>query len=62
MVRRFANDVRYGPRYYRFNGKAVLTTFSGDSMGTAFWSQVKSDLASGSNPSTRTLAKACRHR
>jgi glucan endo-1,3-alpha-glucosidase len=54
MVRRFANDSRYGALYYRFNGKAVLTTFSGDSMGTAFWSQVKSDLASGSNPSTST--------
>jgi glucan endo-1,3-alpha-glucosidase len=54
MVRRFANDARYGGVYYRFNGKVVLTTFSGDAMGTAFWNQVKSDLASGSNPSTTT--------
>jgi glucan endo-1,3-alpha-glucosidase len=52
MVRRFANDPRYGAVYYRFNGKVVLTTFSGDSMGTAFWNQVKSDLATGANPST----------
>ncbi|MEA3177592.1 MAG: large repetitive protein [Gammaproteobacteria bacterium] len=52
MVRRFANDSRYGPVYYRFNGKVVLTTFSGDALGTAFWNQVKSDLATGSNPST----------
>jgi glucan endo-1,3-alpha-glucosidase len=54
MVRRFANDPRYGAVYYKFNGKVVLTTFSGDSMGTGFWNQVKSDLATGSNPSTAT--------
>jgi glucan endo-1,3-alpha-glucosidase len=58
MVRRFANDSRYGAVYYRFNGKAVLTTFSGDSMGTAFWGQVKSDLATGSNPSTSAVPAA----
>jgi len=58
MVRRFANDSRYGAVYYRFNGKVVLTTFSGDSMGTAFWGQVKSDLATGSNPSTSAVPAA----
>ena len=52
MVRRFANDPRYSPVYFKYNGKIVLTTFSGDNMGTAFWQQVKSDLASGGNPST----------
>ena len=54
MVRRFANDARYSQVYFKYNGEFVLTTFSGDAMGTAFWSQVKSDLAGGSNPSTTT--------
>src|ERR1700728_4642269 len=45
MVRRFANDPRYSPFYFKYNGEFVLTTFSGDAMGTSFWSQVKSDLA-----------------
>jgi glucan endo-1,3-alpha-glucosidase len=58
MVRRFANDARYSQVYFKFNGKFVLTTFSGDAMGTAFWSQVKSDLASGANPSTATESAA----
>jgi glucan endo-1,3-alpha-glucosidase len=58
MVRRFANDPRYSQVYFKYNGKFVLTTFSGDAMGTAFWSQVKSDLASGSNPSTSTESAA----
>ena len=52
MVRRFANDPRYSQVYFKFNGKVVLTTFSGDGMGTSFWQQVRSDLATGSNPST----------
>jgi glucan endo-1,3-alpha-glucosidase len=54
MVRRFANDPRYGAVYFKFNGKVVLTTFSGENMGTGFWNQVKTDLATGSNPSTTT--------
>ena len=58
MVRRFANDPRYAPFYFKYNGEFVLTTFSGDAMGTAFWSQVKSDLASGGNPSTTTEPSA----
>ena len=58
MVRRFANDPRYSQVYFKYNGEFVLTTFSGDAMGTAFWSQVKSDLASGSNPSTSTEPSA----
>jgi hypothetical protein len=52
MVRRFANNPRYAPVYFKFNGKVVLTTFSGDNLGTSFWQQVKTDLATGSNPST----------
>jgi glucan endo-1,3-alpha-glucosidase len=58
MVRRFANDPRYSQVYFKYNGKFVLTTFSGDAMGTSFWSQVKSDLATGSNPSTTTESAA----
>jgi hypothetical protein len=58
MVRRFANDPRYSQVYFKYNGKFVLTTFSGDALGTAFWSQVKSDLASGGNPSTSTESAA----
>ena len=58
MVRRFANDARYSQVYFKYNGEFVLTTFSGDAMGTAFWSQVKSDLASGGNPSTTTEPSA----
>jgi hypothetical protein len=58
MVRRFANDPRYSQVYFKYNGKVVLTTFSGDNVGTAFWQQVKSDLASGSTPSTTTEPQA----
>jgi glucan endo-1,3-alpha-glucosidase len=58
MVRRFANDSRYSQVYFKYNGKFVLTTFSGDAMGTSFWQQVKSDLASGGNPSTATQSAA----
>lgn len=58
MVRRFANDPRYSQVYFKYNNEYVLTTFSGDAMGTAFWSQVKSDLATGANPSTTTESSA----
>ncbi len=52
MMRRFANNPRYSQVYFQHNGKFVLTTFSGDQMGTSFWQKVKSDLATGANPST----------
>ncbi|MGD0964567.1 MAG: glycoside hydrolase family 71 protein [Candidatus Acidiferrales bacterium] len=52
MVRRFANDPRYAQVYFRYKNKFVLTTFSGDGLGTTFWQRVKSDLATGANPST----------
>jgi fibronectin type 3 domain-containing protein len=52
MMRRFANDSTYSQVYFKYNNKPVLTTFSGDSNGTAFWQQVKSDLATGANAYT----------
>jgi glucan endo-1,3-alpha-glucosidase len=58
MVRRFANDPRYSQVYFKFNGEFVLTTFSGDNMGTSFWQQVRSDLATGGNPSTTSEPNA----
>lgn len=54
MVRRFANNPRYSKVYFNYDGKFVLTTFSGDKMGTSFWQRVKSDLATGADPSTAT--------
>jgi len=54
MVRRFANNPRYSKVYFKHDGKFVLTTFSGDKMGTSFWQRVKSDLATGANWSTAT--------
>jgi len=54
MMRRFANDPRYSAVYFKRNGAAVLTTFSGDSLGTAGWQKIRSDLASGANASTAT--------
>ena len=58
MMRRFANDPRYSQVYFKHNGVSVLTTFSGDALGTSFWQQVRSDLATGSNPSTSTESTA----
>ena len=52
MMRRFANDPRYAAVYLKHNGAFVLTTFSGDALGTAAWQQIRSDLANGTNPST----------
>lgn len=52
MMRRFCNDPRYSTVYFQHNGKYVLSTFSGDNNGTAYWQQVKSDLATGANPYT----------
>ena len=58
MMRRFANDARYSQVYFKHNGAFVLTTFAGDALGTSFWQQVRSDLSSGSNPSTSTESTA----
>lgn len=54
MMRRFANDARYSQVYFKYQNKPVLTTFSGDSLGTSTWQQIRNDLAYGSNPSTTT--------
>jgi glucan endo-1,3-alpha-glucosidase len=53
MMRRFANNPRYGPVYFRYNGAFVLTTFAGDKLGVPAWQQMRADLASGANPSTQ---------
>lgn len=58
MMRRFANNPRYSAVYFRYQDKFVLTTFAGDQQGVAFWRQVRSDLASGANPSTATVPNA----
>ncbi len=58
MLRRFANNPRYSQVYFRYDGKVVLTTLSGDKLGTPFWQQLKADLASGGNPSTATVPAA----
>lgn len=62
MVRRFANNPRYASIYFasstaNVNGISnvpVLTTFLGDSLGTSAWAGLRSDLATGANPSTNT--------
>jgi len=58
MMRRFANDPHYGAVYFRHNGKAVLSTFSGESQGPAFWLKIRRDLEHGTNPSTSKVAEA----
>jgi glucan endo-1,3-alpha-glucosidase len=55
MVRRFANNPRYGNVYFRYQGKVVLTTFGGDRFGYSFWQQLLHDLETGENPSRDTL-------
>jgi hypothetical protein len=55
MMRRFVNYPRFASVYFRHNGKYVLTTFAGDALGTAAWQKIKSDLATGANPSTGTV-------
>lgn len=52
MMRRFAGNTRYRDIYLQRDGKAVLTTFAGDKLGTAAWQQIRTDLATGTNPST----------
>ena len=54
MMRRFAGNPRYREVYLRHDGSSVLTTFAGDKLGTAAWQQVRTDLATGTNPSTTT--------
>ncbi len=55
MMRRFINYDRFADVYFRQDGKYVLTTFSGDALGTKTWQMIKSDLATGANPSTGTV-------
>jgi glucan endo-1,3-alpha-glucosidase len=55
MMRRFVNYSRFAQVYYVHDGKYVLTTFAGDSLGVAGWQKIKSDLATGANPSTGTV-------
>jgi len=55
MMRRFVNYPRFADVYFRHDGKYVLTTFAGDALGVATWQMIKSDLATGSNPSTATV-------
>ena len=52
MLRRFANNPRYGKAYFVYEGKAVLTTFAGDKFGTAAWNRLRKDLEGGQRPST----------
>jgi hypothetical protein len=52
MMRRFAGNPRYARVYFHWDGRPVLTTFAGAKLGTAFWQQVRSDLATGAHPST----------
>jgi hypothetical protein len=51
MMRRFAGNPRYSQVYFRHQGAFVLTTFAGDKLGITAWQQVRSDLATGANPS-----------
>jgi glucan endo-1,3-alpha-glucosidase len=58
MMRRFAGNPRYAGVYFRYKDAAVLSTFAGDKFGVAGWRRLRSDLATGANPSTRTAANA----
>jgi glucan endo-1,3-alpha-glucosidase len=51
MMRRFAGNPRYASVYFRFKGRAVLTTFAGDKLGQLVWRQIRVDLERGTNPS-----------
>lgn len=57
MMRRFANNPRYAKVYFRYQGKFVLTTFAGDRQGPRAWRQIRTDLLTGSNPSTAAFTK-----
>jgi glucan endo-1,3-alpha-glucosidase len=54
MVRRFANNPRYSPYVFRYQGKVVLETWAGGVRGLGFWQTVKHDLGTGEHPSTET--------
>ncbi|HEX4155879.1 MAG TPA: endo-1,3-alpha-glucanase family glycosylhydrolase [Acidobacteriaceae bacterium] len=58
MMRRFANNPRYSKIYFRYQGEFVLTTFAGDQQAPEFWRQIRTDLLTGSNPSTSTFTNA----
>src|SRR5580698_3812778 len=53
MVRRFAGNPRYAPVYFKYRGAYVLSTFAGDKLGVAAWRQIRTDLATGRNPSNQ---------
>ncbi len=55
MMRRFVNYDRFADVYFRHDGRYVLTTFAGDALGPNTWQTIKSDLATGANPSTGTV-------
>lgn len=58
MMRRFANNPRYAPVYFRYKGAYVLTTFAGDKLGVSGWQRIRADLLTGSNPSTHVEPRA----
>jgi hypothetical protein len=53
MMRRFAGNPRYAAVYFRYRGKALLTTFAGSNRGPQFWRAVRNDLEHGANLSQR---------
>src|SRR3569833_2957384 len=50
MIRRFANDPKWGTVYFKYNGKPVLSFFDGSQIGPSGMATIKSDLANGTNP------------
>ena len=52
MMRRFAENPRYEPVYFRYRGRYVLTTFAGDKSGLVAWQQIRDDLEQGKHPSS----------
>jgi glucan endo-1,3-alpha-glucosidase len=53
MMRRFADNPRYAPVFFRYRGAYVLTTFAGDKLGATAWQQIRTDLATGAHPSSQ---------
>jgi glucan endo-1,3-alpha-glucosidase len=58
MMRRFAGNPRYADVYFRYKGGAILSTFAGDKFGVEGWKKIRSDLATGENPSMHTAPNA----
>jgi glucan endo-1,3-alpha-glucosidase len=58
MVRRFANNPRYASIYFQQDGRYVLTTFAGSSLGPQFWQQLRDNLEHGTAPSLNTAPNA----